>query len=195
MPVHGAGRTLVPAPYNESMYSLERLRGGAPATDQKATLDHPMEHLVACHNRIEERLKILERVAASLESKPEEARQALAGCFRYFESSGILHTQDEEQSLFPRLAGRLSEEDAACVRELESQHREADELYEQLKRFPEPGSDPAPWRGVVTRFCEHYRAHIATENNRVFEAARRALSDSELGAIAAEMKRRRGFAE
>ena len=37
-----------------------------PQEGEQATLDRPLEHLVACHRRIEERLRTLERVGDHL---------------------------------------------------------------------------------------------------------------------------------
>ena len=149
---------------------------------------------MACHDRIEERLKTLERASASLETSPEEARAALESCFRYFETSGELHTRDEEESLFPRIVDRLSPEERAYLGALEAQHREADALYAELKKVPRAAAGVARYREVVERFCAHYRAHIASENGKLFGAARRVLGEAELRAISDEMKRRRGRA-
>ena len=169
------------------MYTIDRLlKGGGPQREQHSTIDHPLEHLVACHDRIEERLKVLERCVDSLETRPAEARAALESVFRYFESSGITHTADEEESVFPRMQDRLTEQEAALVADLERQHREADELYARLKSGPID-------RETVDRFCALYRAHIATENRDLIAAARRVLAPAELDDISAEMKRRRGF--
>ena len=168
--------------------------GGGISKDARSTIEYPLEHLVACHGRIEERLTVLEKAAAHLESRPDEARQALAGCFRYFESSGVQHTADEEVSVFPRIESRLSADDRAYLAELESQHREADRIYAELKRLPETSEDVARYRQSVARFCALYRAHIASENERLIAAARRVLEPEELAAISAEMKRRRNLA-
>ena len=173
------------------MFTLDRLKRGSLAADAASTLDHPLEHLVACHARIEERLAILERAGEYLDAKPEEAQQALESVFRYFETSGVMHTADEEESVFPRLAGRLSEEDREYVAALEKQHREAEELYTRLKRGSQ--GDLAEYREVVARFCRLYREHIASENERLIAVGKRLLPSAELDAISTEMKQRRGL--
>ncbi|HWB83857.1 MAG TPA: hemerythrin domain-containing protein [Bryobacteraceae bacterium] len=173
------------------MFTVDRLLRGSVAKDAASTLDHPLEHLVACHGRIEERLSILERAAAHLDSKPEEARQAIESVFRYFETSGVAHTADEEQSVFPRIEERLTPEEKAYIASLESQHREADELYERLKQVPAPGQDPEPYRRVVAQFAALYRSHIASENDRLIAVGKRLLTAAELETISAEMRQRR----
>jgi hemerythrin-like domain-containing protein len=181
------------ARYNENMFTVDRLRRGSIAADAASTLEHPLDHLVACHGRIEERLAILERAAEHLESKPEEARGALGSVFRYFETSGVTHTADEEESVFPRLMPRLSEEERAYVVQLEAQHKEADELYARLRQVPSMGEDLADYRRIVARFCALYREHIASENDRLIAAGKRLLSSQELETVSAEMRRRRGI--
>ncbi len=64
------------------VYSLDRIRNSSvAASETAATLDDPLKHLAACHERIEERLQILERVVLYLrsdfEAKRQEAREAL----------------------------------------------------------------------------------------------------------------------
>ena len=173
------------------MFSVDRLRHGSVAADAKSTLDHPLEHLVACHGRIEERLTILQRAAENLEIKPEEARQALESVFRYFETSGTNHTADEEESVFPRLAGKLTEEERAYIAALESQHQQAEDLYQHLRQGPQ--ADLSDYRSLVARFCQLYREHIASENERLIATGKRLLSAQDLASISAEMRRRRGI--
>jgi iron-sulfur cluster repair protein YtfE (RIC family) len=93
----------------------------------------PIEHLFACHRRLEDRLAILERAGGHLESAPGEALTAITNSLRFMDTSGVLHTVDEEQSVFPRLRCHLTQEELAYLDELESQHREADRVYESLK--------------------------------------------------------------
>ena len=74
------------------------------------TFDNPLQHLVACHERIEERLQTLERLSQHIRSESEEkrqqAREALDNTLQFLESMGKLHTEDEEASLFPRLLAK-----------------------------------------------------------------------------------------
>jgi hemerythrin-like domain-containing protein len=175
------------------MYSVDRLLGGKP--EGAATIDQPIDHLVACHERIEERLKSVERALENLERRPVEAREALASIFRFLETSGVLHTRDEEESFFPRLAGRTGQEDAAYLAALETEHREAETAYAELKNIPAEGADLRAYLDTGARFCELYRRHIASENDRLIAVARRALSAPELAEITAEMRARRGFGQ
>jgi len=98
---------------------------GAPS----ATLDAPVEHLMACHRRIEQRLDTLNTVAAHLPDDRSGAMAAIEKCFQFLDSNGALHTEDEELSLFPRLRPHLASDELEFVDSLESQHREAEAIY------------------------------------------------------------------
>ncbi len=175
------------------MFTVDRLLRGSVAADARSTIDYPLDHLVACHGRIVERLSILERAASQLEAQPEAARQAIDSVFRYFETSGAKHTADEEESVFPRLLVRLTPAEQAYLGQLEAQHREADELYAALQQVPEPGGNLDGWRAAIARVCALYRDHIASENDRLIAAGRRLLPEPELESISAEMRARRGL--
>lgn len=181
--------------YHEGMIRPEQLTR-PPQGD--STIEHPLEHLVACHVRIEERLATLERIADHLETRRQEALDALDACFRFMDSSGVLHTVDEEESVFPRLAPSLNAVEQAYVHSLESQHRDADLLYAELKNIAgelKAGRNDAAvvarYREVAGRLAQLYRSHIASENDVLIALGRRVLGDAELAAISREMKQRR----
>ena len=82
--------------------------------------------------------------------------------------------------------------------ELESQHREADRVYESLKgvvaaltesRTPELIQR---YRDLVQRLAHAYRDHIASEDANLLPIGRRVLNEAELREIHSEMRGRRG---
>lgn len=168
------------------MITADQLLRGGPS--EAATLDRPLDHLVACHRRIEQRLDTLERVGQHYDSRPEQAREALTACFRFFDTNGLFHTQDEEESLFPRLRARLCAEELAYLDRLERDHDEAHKLYSELKAGP---ADLPRLRELIWRLCELYRRHIASEDEVLTELGRRLLTAEELRQISQEMRRRR----
>ncbi|MBI1786280.1 MAG: hemerythrin domain-containing protein [Acidobacteria bacterium] len=178
------------------MIPLEQLLRGA---EPNSTLDNPLDHLVACHRRIEERLGTLERAADALESQREDALEAIAACFRFLDTNGILHTADEEESVFPRLRPRLNPEESGYLESLEEQHREAEQLYTELKdtvaryRAGEAAAGTR-LRALVERFCRLYRTHIASEDQTLIDLGRQRLEAGELALVSREMKNRRGLA-
>ncbi len=175
---------------------------GAAPGGAKATLDEPLDHLLACHRRIEERLEILERAAGHLEDRREEALEAIGKCFHFLETNGAWHTADEEESVFPRMRYRTGAENAEFLRRLEADHRDVESTYAAVKdRYGALSSDNpahardamAGFREEVLRVCGQYRAHIQAEDSRLIGMARAALGDADLAAISSEMKARRGL--
>jgi hemerythrin-like domain-containing protein len=146
---------------------------------------------MACHRRIENRLATLQRAADAIESDPAAARAALESAFRFFETSGAQHTEDEERSLFPRLRPSLSREDLEFIDALERHHVQANALFPEVKRSA--GGPPEIFRAKVARLVDLYRDHIAAEDSLLQPLAQAHLGPEDLAAIAAEMKRRRGL--
>ena len=157
---------------------------------RRASIDAPLEHLLACHRRIEERLETLERAAAHLEDQSEAALDAFRSAFAFLDTSGTLHTADEEESLFPRLMAALEPGERSYVAGLEHDHAEAHRIYTELKVSLDR---PAQARHLVERLCALYRAHIESEDSVLQEYARVHLTAGQLAEIAREMKDRRGL--
>ena len=125
---------------------------------------------------------MLERAGGHLETKFPEALAAIESSIRYFDSSGVAHTADEEESVFPRLRPRLSAEELAQIEGLKVQHREADAIYAELKEVvaairENPGETQlhARYRALAGRFAALYRPHIEFENRELVRVARREL--------------------
>jgi hemerythrin-like domain-containing protein len=171
------------------------IRIGEPAT----TIDSPLEHLTACHRRIEDRLATLERAADHLRDAPEAALEAIRKSILFLDSSGALHTMDEEVSLFPRLRTRLTPEEVAHLDRLEQQHREVESVFAELEDVvAEIAASPQQaipletrYREIVTRLSGLYRPHIQFEDEVLMRLARRLLDQGELENISREMRARR----
>ena len=167
-----------------------------PAT---AAITSPIEHLHACHRRIEERLNTLERVAPHLLTRTDEALAALQAVFWFFDSSGVTHTADEEESFFPRLAGKLTPEESGFLEALELEHSRAEAIYDELKccvaEFEKPPTeeDQKQYAELAGALCSLYRQHIRNEDARFAGLAARALTPDDLDAISKEMRQRRGL--
>ena len=164
-----------------------------------AGLESPIEHLVACHRRIEQRLDTLVKAAdhlefANSEDEKDRARAAISNSFAFLETSGALHTEDEEASLFPRLREIASSQEIAFMNGLEAQHAEADGLYRALKTSAVTlASSPEieRYRECAKALRDFYRAHIRTEDEILTVLATRLLSAAALGEISREMRERR----
>lgn len=154
---------------------------------------------MACHDRILQRLDTLERVAGSIETNRDEALRAAQAVIRFFDTNGNWHTQDEEESLFPRLAATAGSEDLNYLTELEAQHQTAEQVYAELKQTllllsGNPDAEAmARFRSLAAQLCAIYRAHIASENQRLIAISARILTKEQIAEMALEMKLRRGL--
>jgi len=192
------------------VYSVNRLlRESGGAATVAVSIQDPLQHLVACHERIEERLQTLERVSGRLrsdsEEKRQEAREALDKALEFLETMGTLHTQDEEQSVFPRLLANGRDEGPMLMEltsMLEGQHREKEAVFKKLldhvAAFPPAPAPPSEqqaslFEGFVAQLAGLYRPHIMIENQRLIPLSTEYLHEPDLEQIREEMRNRRGL--
>jgi hemerythrin-like domain-containing protein len=163
----------------------------------------PTGLLSDCHRRIEMFLGLLERVAEIVgEPLLDNVRETLGSSLRYFREAAPKHTEDEEQSLFPRLRRCQHPSVQAAITNLDSleeQHRRADFLHAKIDRLGRiylrdgllPPAEAEQFRESVSELSLIYQEHIRVEDTQVFPAAALALSEDETAVIAAEMAGRR----
>lgn len=151
------------------------------------------------HRRIEARLGELEEAVAALAdpARRDEAVQGIFEAARFFSRGAVRHHDDEEQTLFPRLAevAALS----PVVAALRDEHAEHDRAWAPIaamvREWDEGGPtarEEAELPGLVARLGAVYRAHIAREERELFPAARAALGPSVAEEMGREMLARRG---
>jgi hemerythrin-like domain-containing protein len=130
--------------------------------------------------------------------------QAAAAALRYFRNAAPWHTQDEEQSLFPRMRASKDPLVQAALREvdaLEADHVQAaqwhNDAHALIDRWLEHGplSDEQADRLArrLTELQQTYQRHIQQEDHVIFPLAARTLSPASLAAIGREMALRRGL--
>jgi hemerythrin-like domain-containing protein len=164
-----------------------------------ATIDTPVEHLMACHRRIEDRLETLERAGAHLATDRGAALEAIRKSIAFLDSSGVLHTRDEEESVFPRLRPHLTAAEFRYLDTLEEQHRAVETVYDQLKQVfsqlyevSEISDDLAKtYKSLVSMLAKMYRLHIESEDDILVRIARNTLDADQLKDISLEMAARR----
>jgi len=157
-----------------------------------ATIDTPVEHLIACHRRIEQRLNTLISAPAHIGTNRIAALDAIRKSLHFLDTSGTLHTEDEELSLFPRLRQKLSASELEFVDSLEAQHAEAEALFAELKKLAlEPDLDVTRFLDYAARLRSLYSEHIRAEDEILTAMARRSLDESEIAEISREMRARR----
>jgi hemerythrin-like domain-containing protein len=167
--------------------------------------DDPFGLLSDCHRRIERFMGVLESIAQRSGSgrlTPEEA-DAVVRVLRYFRDAAPKHTQDEEESVFPRIFACKDPKARTVllqVRELERDHGDASAWHAELdtlgRRWVDGAIDEAQFerlRDLVGLLQRLYREHIDVEDRQVFPAARMLLSDRDVEEIGREMARRRGL--
>jgi hemerythrin-like domain-containing protein len=167
--------------------------------------DRPLALMSDCHRRIESFLVVFGRVLDRYASRDldGEAANALRTAQRYFREAAPRHTEDEEDSLFPRLR-ELDRDDLRELLEaadrLERQHDEAQHLHASLDarvdRWLEAGRlsdrDARSLASDLQSLDRLYTEHIAFEDEVLFPAAERVLGHAALRRIGEEMAARRG---
>lgn len=183
------------------MITADQIARGTRGKQEGSTLDRPLEHLVACHRRIEDRLAILDRAGNHLEHDRAAALEAINNSLAFFETNVARHTADEEESFFPRLRERVPEGELTLLARLEGDHVMASSLLEDLRstaiqiRTAEAGEDISrvqrTFLETTAKLTELFRGHIAAEDEELIRLASKVLPEDTLREIAKEMKHRR----
>jgi hemerythrin-like domain-containing protein len=167
------------------------------------TFSDPTGLLSDCHRRILMFLGSLGAVAWIIHCPlTDKTRRALDSALRYFCEGAPKHRADEEQSLFPRLR-QVSHPDVQSALDsleaLENDHRWAAPLHAKVERLGQQylstgtlsPTDGESFRKAVASLTSMYQQHISVEDEVVFPAAARLLSQTQRAAIADEMAARR----
>lgn len=168
--------------------------------------DEPLGLLSDCHRRIEHFLSVLITVARQARGGALDAQQqaALDRALTYFRSAAPRHTEDEEQSLFPRMRASddpRAREAMAAIDALEADHRAADAAHAEvdalgtrwLAEHQLPAQDHQRLVELLEKLQTLYRAHIAVEDANVFPLAGQVLSAEAKAQVGSEMASRRGL--
>ena len=166
-----------------------------------AGFDQPFEMLVACHERVQRMLRLLQRLQAHLAAHgaDAQARQAAQDVMRYFDLAGPAHHEDEERHLFPPLQARGGQAMCSLVARLQQDHLAMAQQWSMVRgdlqavahgdwAMPAPGL--AHWAG----FAALYQDHIQAEEGQAYPAAQALLDGPAQAAMGREMARRRGAA-
>ena len=172
---------------------------GAPAVG----FDTPFEMLQACHERVERSLTLLARLCSYLHDHAcdDSARQAARDVLRYFDLAAPLHHEDEELHVFPLLLARADAAVVAQVQQLQGDHNRMTGHWQGARALLQALADgqqtsfSVEEEAVLARFAEGYGAHIRTEEEVIYPAARTLLDAEALQRMGQEMRRRRGAAD
>ncbi len=178
-----------------------------PGAPRAADFTDPLGMLRDCHRRVERFLGAQVKVAACDPAGPldtlhaDGARQAA----HYFQTNAPWHTQDEEDSLFPRLRASSHPSAARAVAladALEADHVEMAPLHdvvdEAIDAWLSDGRldarQHARLNAVLATMHTVYTAHIAREDDELLPLAAEVLRPQDLVEMGREMRVRRGLA-
>jgi hemerythrin-like domain-containing protein len=164
---------------------------------KRETSDAPLDLLEACHGRIR-RFLSLARAVGARELPKAEAVDVAGQVVRYFRVAFPLHLLDEDLSLFPRLQGREPAVDAALAR-MRAEHPVVDAQLLPLVALCEAvhaeGEATFARRGALLALApsieQAFEAHLVHEEQVLFPAAKRLLTQAEQVALREELRARR----
>lgn len=163
-----------------------------------AGFDEPFEMLLACHQRVERMLVLLERLAQHLAQRgaDADAQQAATDVMRYFDLAGPAHHEDEERHLFPALQASGDATLQGLVHGLQQDHQAMTARWQAVRAdllTVQAGSLPqvlAASRWAA--FAGLYRRHVALEESLAYPAAQPLLGPDQRVGMGQEMAQRRG---
>ncbi len=178
-------------------------------------IENPFEKLQECHDHILEQLAKLEVALHDLEAGGISAlirqKECLTKTFEFIDTSGHMHTKDEEEGLFPFLDSKLQPRvqrlhfDRTPVQAIKEQHRKGEEITERLRFLNDKlQKDPNQMGAEILleefvrksqALIEFYREHIRGENEVVFPLAERLLTQEEKAEVARIMDAHRRSSE
>ena len=159
------------------------------------------DRLKSCHDKIRHFSGVAVRLAHAQGATEREIMQAADGLHRYFTVALPLHEADENLSLHPRLRRALPAEELAgpAADAMLDQHLAIDELVERLvplwflarstpEKLPEIAGEMC---ALSQRLKELFDAHLKLEEETIFPAMERYLSQSDQAEMVREMQDRR----
>jgi len=184
------------------------VRSGPAAAEFVSRIEDPLQHILACHEQIERRLVTLQNAAMmvgfSEGAMLQDAAAALGYEVEVLEAIDKLHTEDEEESLFPRLRANLRDDNSVLeplMLSLELQHTNEQAAFQRLKTAvkaiaasgAQPSDQASTCEDLVRELAGVCGPHMALENDSLIPLARKALTPADLTAICAEMRKRWGL--
>lgn len=168
-------------------------------TPERTTPEDAVDLLLACHVRIRHFSALAVRLIGAAAAPADEIAEAAGQAHRYFAHALPLHSQDEDQSLRPRLERHAGGEVLAAADLMTRQHEEIGSLLaELLPLWERIAADPGRLADLssaaaapATRLEQLLRAHLGLEEETIFPALRRDVPPADMAEILAEMRARR----
>lgn len=157
--------------------------------------------LTSCHQKIRHFSEVAVRLAHAQDASPADIVQASDGLYRYLSVALPLHEADENLSVHPRLRRAVPEGELAgpAADAMVDQHQAIDELVERLlpilvltrsnpEKLPEVAGEMCQISG---RLRDIFDVHLQLEEETIFPALQKYLSEEDLAEIVREMQDRR----
>lgn len=155
----------------------------------------PLGLLAACHQRMLNHCRLLERMPAWLDEHgiDDELQHSVSSVMRYFNTAAAHHHADEEQDLFPLL---VADPDlAALIDRLQLEHQSLEAHWQELAdslHLIQKKQKPPAFETTIGTFADAYRLHIEVENRNIIPVAADLLDHEQLHRLGVAMAQRRG---
>jgi len=154
----------------------------------------PIGLLAACHGRITDNCELLQRMCDHQDGHgaDHELIAASKRVLRYFDDAAPLHHADEEQDLFPALAGEADLQ--SLMARLQTEHAEHDAMWQSLREDLSRIAAGHASASLTTHAVPFVRAtleHVVLENQHILPRAREVLDAETLLDIGNAMAKRR----
>jgi hemerythrin-like domain-containing protein len=158
------------------------------------SIDHPIELLLACHDKVRRFAELALKLAAHIEQDgpDEQAADAARTILRYFDLAAPLHHEDEDVDLFPALKALGHAELTHQIDTLSAEHDELGQQWQALR----------PWLIAITEgqlitldvpvrvFAHRYQHHAQQEEALLYPWATQ-LNAAQIAHISQAMVARR----
>jgi len=168
-------------------------------------VENPIQHLLICHKKLQRSLSIVKNAAEALELTEPVLRAEAVAALDYelalLQLLDDLHTQDEEQSLLPKLYANRPDSGVVgqLSQNLESNRAQKAEIFGQLaaclrdvsKRRGELAKEHVDrLENLVDQLARLYTLHLTEQSDHLIELCRQYLSDEDTKGMRAVMRAR-----
>jgi hemerythrin-like domain-containing protein len=164
--------------------------------------DEPFEMLIACHERVQRMLDLLDRARMHALTKGCDANlnSAFTDVMRYFDLAAPQHHLDEELHVFPIVLAKGNQSQKEIVRVLIQDHETMAHLWQDVRSLlAEVIQTPRDLpvfshrdNDLMDDFRNAYAKHISNEELSIYPVCIQYMAQHNFASMAEEMKMRRG---
>jgi hemerythrin-like domain-containing protein len=164
--------------------------------------DEPFEMLIACHERVQRMLDLLERARMHALTKGCDANlnSAFTDVMRYFDLAAPQHHLDEELHVFPIVLAKGNQSQKELVAVLIQDHETMAHLWQSVRSIlSEVLQTPRDLpvfshrdNALIVDFRNAYAKHISNEELSIYPASTEYMTQNDFASMSEEMKVRRG---